>query len=93
MNTKRKVDKRYVPLTEVKTERLQEYRIGPRQVLRPGTQVKVSGQRGAVFTFQYAERNLETGAVSLAFVGGRAGHILDRFFRPEQVSKVLRTKG
>lgn len=70
-------------------EHLDTYKIG-RTILTKGRSLKVHGQRAASFEFQYAERNLETGEVVLAVVGGRTGHRLDRFFRADQVSKVLR---
>jgi hypothetical protein len=72
-----------------KWERLDTYKVG-RAVLTKGRSVKIRGQRAASFEFQYAERNTETGDVVLAVVGGKVGHRLDRFFRADQVSKVLR---
>jgi len=91
MNNKQKIGpKRYKPMVDRPNwERLDEFTIG-RSVLTHGRSVKITGQRAATFEFMYAERNLETGDVVLAFVGGRTGHRLSRFFKPEQVAKVLR---
>ena len=90
MNRKMKVDKRYQSPVEVKWHIEQQYRISERRVLRPGMVCTIKGQRGGMFRYQYAQIHNETGAVSLAFVGGRSGHIMDRFFRPEQVGRILR---
>lgn len=92
MNVKHRIDKRYkAPNDEhaQKWERLDTFKVG-RTVLTKGRSLKITGQRAATFEFQYAERNIETGDIVLAVVGGRTGHRLDRFFRADQVSKVLR---
>jgi hypothetical protein len=90
MNRKQKVDKRYQSPVEIKWRIQEEYRLSPRRVLKPGVVVTIKGQRGGQFRYQYAQIHNETGAVSLAFVGGRNGHIMDRAFRPEQVGRILR---
>lgn len=91
MNVKRRVDKRYRPLDEAhvsKWERLDQYKIG-RKPLLPGQVVKITGQRGAEFTFMYGERNYETGSVNLTFVGGKPGYRQTRTFTPDKVAKFL----
>lgn len=88
MNQKMKVDKRYKPPNGdhvSKWEHLEEF---PINVLRQGQVVKISRCPG-VFEFQYAERNTETGAVNLTFVGGRPGQRLVRTFTPERVGEFL----
>ncbi|ABE67727.1 hypothetical protein Wildcat_147 [Mycobacterium phage Wildcat] len=92
MNVKSTIGpKRYKPLVERPGwERHDSYRLG-KKVLERGTEVRVrtaKGKHAELFTFQYAEVNTETGAVTLAFVGGRKGRKLDRFFRPEQIKVV-----
>ena len=93
MNVKRRRDKTYKSMDDTHTskwERLSEYRIGPRRLLRPGQVVKITGQRGAEFEFLYAERHTETDAVNLTFVGGRHGYRLTRCFTPDKVAKFVR---
>jgi hypothetical protein len=94
VNVKRRIDKRYKPQTDAhvsKWERLDEYRLGPRKLLKRGQVVKIHGVRGAEFEFQYAEQNTETGDVNLTFVGGHRGHRLTRCFRPDRVGRFVRT--
>jgi hypothetical protein len=91
VNRKVKVDKRYVsPDVSHQTnwERLPEFKVG-RRMLKRGQVVKIHGQRGAHFEFLYGERNIETGAVALTFVGGAHGHRLTRSFKPEKVGAFL----
>lgn len=81
---------RYQPPAERPNwERIPDPKIGRAQ-LYPGRSVKIADQRGATFEYQYAERNIQTGEVVLAFVGGGYGRRMDRFFRLEQVTKVLK---
>lgn len=93
MNNKRQVGpSRYVPPTDshtVKWERLPEFKVG-RTTLTAGRSVKISGCRAATFEFQYAERNIETGAVAVTFVGGRNGHRMTRTFPADRIKAVLK---
>lgn len=88
MNVKTRIGKRYKPpVARPNWEVLETYQLGEKTLQR-GDEIRLrtaKGKHAQVFAFQYAERNVETGAVSLAFVGGKAGHKLDRFFRPEQI--------
>lgn len=94
MNVKTQVGpQRYKPLAERPGwEHLDEYVMPDGTLLKSGVTIHVrerKGKHAVEYVFMYAERNTETGAVTLAFVGGRQGHKLDRFFRPEQI-KVLK---
>ena len=100
MKVTTKVDKRYKPIdARPNWVRSDIYELDAKRVLTgptessTGTYVTVKGQRGAKFQFMYAERNAETGSIALAFVGGREGHTLTRAFRPEQINKVLKSRG
>jgi hypothetical protein len=91
MNTKRRVDKRYVaPDASHGThwERMDTAKIG-RRALRPGQVVKIKGQRAASFMFLYAERHVVSGEVNLTFVGGKVGHKITRCFKPDKVGAFL----
>lgn len=93
MNNKRQVGpSRYVSPDAshaAKWEHLDTLKVG-RTTLQKGRSVKITGVRAATFEFQYAERNVETGAIVATFVGGRAGHRTTRSFTPDRIAKVLR---
>lgn len=88
MNRKMKVDKRYQAPNDGHVNAWERMETFPVRVLTPGQVVKISRCPG-VFEFQYAERNIETNAVNLTFVGGRPGQRLLRTFTPERVGEFL----
>jgi len=61
------------------------------QVLTPGRELKVSGERGA-FRFVRHVTNVRTGATWLDVYGGAPGHETMRAFYPERVTRVSRSQ-
>jgi hypothetical protein len=67
-----------------------ELRLG-RRVLEPGTRCTVRGERGGVFRFVEHVVNPDNGAEWVTLLGGRAGVVTYRSFRPERIARVMRS--
>ena len=69
--------------------RTHEVVLGPRTVLRPGTRFKVSGIRGGVYVFKWADIIGED-YIAVTCYGGPDGHGTWRTFKSDRITKVFR---
>jgi hypothetical protein len=68
-----------------------------RQMLEPGRELTITGERGATFRFVRHVKVPATGRLRKArewidVVGGTRGVVMDRAFRPDRIGRVLRPK-